>query len=148
MLQHREIQNFEVFQKSIRNFADFYPRLKGASDVDFFYERNGHFLILEDKEYFNNELKLYYGEIKALKTLIDLSGCIKGYIIAHHEDTYKMINFDEIKMNCFAPINKIWMQYFNVSDYVEMTKQEMIETVGQICDSFETFKKSKRKSSL
>ena len=145
MLQHRGIQSFSSFEKSIKNFADFYPRIKGASDIDFFYERNDKFLILEDKEIINNELKMYYGEIKAIKSFVDLSGKVQGYIVTHEDEIYKMISFDEILMKNFKKYNGIWMQYFDVSKYLTMTKQEMIETVGKICDSFETLKKVQKR---
>ena len=141
MLQHRGIQNFEIFQKSIKNFADFYPRIKGASDIDFFYERKGNFLILEDKTYNSNEtILLYYGEMKALISFWKLSEKIDAFIIAHNESgiEYKMIPFSDIDMNQMCKSAKgIWCMNLDVFNYPYMTKKEMIESIGLIVDKYE-----------
>jgi hypothetical protein len=55
----RYIRSKEGFEASIRHFAKFSSVLRGCTDIDLFYERNGQFLIMEGKEIFDENWQHY-----------------------------------------------------------------------------------------
>lgn len=70
------IRDIKDLKDSIRGFhAMFSPDITGATDVDFFYERHGRFLIMDEKEYktLSDNFALPFGQFLAYYQLVRLN---------------------------------------------------------------------------
>ena len=85
----RIINSQEGFEASMKHFQKFSKTLRGCTDVDLMYERNGKFLFLEGKQVSNHwtTLTMPWAQWFALKQLRNLdSKKVKVFIVAYTAD--------------------------------------------------------------
>jgi hypothetical protein len=85
----RIINSREGFEASMKHFQKFSKTLRGCTDVDLMYERNGKFLFLEGKQVKNNwdTLTMPWAQWFALKQLRNLNKkMVKVFIVAYTAD--------------------------------------------------------------
>ncbi len=67
------MRDFGAWQQSLRNFEWLSTAVPGATDLDVFIERRGHFLVLETKHYsVGSGVRVPFGQYLALKALAAL----------------------------------------------------------------------------
>ncbi|MGZ4518817.1 MAG: hypothetical protein ACXVGB_00165 [Mycobacteriaceae bacterium] len=67
------MRSFKEWQASLRNFEWLSDSVPGATDLDVFIERRGHFLVIETKHYsIGSGVRVPFGQYLALKALADL----------------------------------------------------------------------------
>jgi threonine dehydrogenase-like Zn-dependent dehydrogenase len=85
----RIINSQEGFEASMKHFQKFSKTLRGCTDVDLMYERNGKFLFLEGKQVSNHwaTLTMPWAQWFALKQLRNLdTKKVKVFIVAYTAD--------------------------------------------------------------
>jgi|TARA_B110001454_G_C12563095_1_gene368577 threonine dehydrogenase-like Zn-dependent dehydrogenase len=85
----RIINNPKGFEASMKHFQKFSKTIRGCTDVDLMYERNGKFLFLEGKQVPNNwtVLTMPWAQWFALKQLRNLdSKKVKVFIVGYTTD--------------------------------------------------------------
>ena len=69
----QELRDFAAWERSLKNFTWLSDAVPGATDLDVFIERLGHFLVLETKHYSpGSGVRVPFGQYLALKALADL----------------------------------------------------------------------------
>ena len=144
-VQHRGIENFKKFEDSLRNYSFFYPELKGASDIDFVYEKNNNLIIFEDKELHENKtIELFWGQYRMLKAFKNLNpNKVYLFFIFHRDNDYYMYEITQLdrKFNTnrdYSPNAK--HQYTKKLDFnneIPITKQDIKNQILKLAKTFE-----------
>lgn len=100
------VRNFEAFSKSLRDFHSWLgDAAPGATDLDFFCERKGHFLVIEAKPW-TKGVTLLYGQHRALYQLSRQPNT-RVYLAGEDDDAIHLACFNTSP----APVvrgNRVW----------------------------------------
>jgi len=137
-IQQRPIQDMVKFEGSIREFDKmFYSKgIIGASDLDFFYERKGNFLILEGKQMPKDSTIIYYGQMMALVRMNKLSEKMNIFVIFQKQELFSIVPIEKFSRG-WEKINNKWCQVVKSSSLIWINKDELGKTVAKITESFE-----------
>jgi len=109
----RIINSQEGFEASMKHFQKFSKTLRGCTDVDLMYERNGKFLFLEGKQVSNHwtTLTMPWAQWFALKQLRNLdTKKVKVFIVAYTADG--KYTFFPMKPRCWLS-SRPWQTRWN-----------------------------------
>ena len=136
MEQHRPLRDKEQF-----DFAKlFYPDIKGATDIDFIYERNGQFLVIEFKEtnLLNLKVSVSFGQFLALKKLWE-KGFVVYYIFKHAPNYFTPVHMQTLKDKNYRydDFNKAVVD-IDLYQYTKCTLFQIKALVKTVCNDFES----------
>lgn len=80
------MRDFDAWSRSLKNFEWLSEAVPGATDLDVFIERRGHFLVLETKHYsVGSGVRVPFGQYLALKALAALDE-FDVYLVGETDD--------------------------------------------------------------
>ena len=134
----RVINNMKGFEASMKHFQKFSSVMRGCTDIDLAYERNGRFLFLEGKSVQENwtKLNVSWGQwflFKQLRKAIGNQNC-KIYYVAYTESG----KYDFFPIGIGRRENKEIVFTKGQHDSISFdSEKEMLEFVGSITKKME-----------
>ncbi len=134
----RVIKNMKGFEASMKHFQKFSSVMRGCTDIDLAYERNGRFLFLEGKSVQENwtKLNVSWGQwflFKQLRKAIGNQNC-KIYYVAYTESG----KYDFFPIGIGRKENKEIVFTKGQHDSISFdSEKEMLEFVGSITKKME-----------
>ena len=134
----RVINNMKGFEASMKHFQKFSSVMRGCTDIDLAYERNGRFLFLEGKSVQENwtKLNVSWGQwflFKQLRKAIGNQNC-KIYYVAYTESG----KYDFFPIGIGRKENKEIVFTKGQHDSISFdSEKEMLEFVGSITKKME-----------
>tara|TARA_R110002110_G_scaffold165824_1_gene366131 strand:- start:405 stop:839 length:435 start_codon:yes stop_codon:yes gene_type:complete len=134
----RVINNMKGFEASMKHFQKFSSVMRGCTDIDLAYERNGNFLFLEGKSVQENwdKMSVSWGQwflFKQLRKAIGNQYC-KIYYVAYTESG----KYDFFPVGIGRKENKEIVFTKGQNDSISFdSEKEMLEFVGSITKKME-----------
>ena len=134
----RVINNMKGFEASMKHFQKFSSVMRGCTDIDLAYERNGRFLFLEGKSVQENwtKLNVSWGQwflFKQLRRAIGNQNC-KIYYVAYTESG----KYDFFPIGIGRKENKEIVFTKGQHDSISFeSEKEMLDFVGSITKRME-----------
>ena len=134
----RVINNMKGFEASMKHFQKFSSVMRGCTDIDLAYERNGNFLFLEGKAVQENwdKISVSWGQwflFKQLRKAIGNQYC-KIYYVAYTESG----KYDFFPVGIGRKENKEIVFTKGQNDSISFdSEKEMLEFVGSITKKME-----------
>jgi len=122
--QYQGIRNMPKFTNDIREFPRwFYPEVKGISDIDAAYEKNGKVVIIEGKDCRSDgTLMLLFGQCRMLRVLGTQEKVKVLIVVGRKASTgkeYAILPIEEVNMKAFEKDdNGIWCQYMVLTHFL------------------------------
>ena len=112
MAEFSVMRDFNAWERSLKNFDWLKDSVPGATDLDVFIERRGHFLVMETKAYIPGVgVKVPFGQYLALKALAALDQ-FDVWLVGETDDPDKLyiLNMAD-KEPTMIRTSPVWFKY-------------------------------------